>query len=55
MTFIEDDDTLEIVSQPINDLLDTRTFSFALVGAQCGEGDEEDAFIELDRLALAEA
>lgn len=55
MAFIEYDDTVEIVAQPINDLLNTRALSFTLVGAQRRERHEENAFVERDRLALTEA
>lgn len=65
---VKDDDTIEtfcvpcrdfaadrLLTEPVDDLLDTRALSLALVGAQRRERDEQDPFIELDWLALTEA
>ena len=55
MALVEDDDAVEIGAQPVDDLLDARSLLLARVGAQRGVGGEQDAFVEADRRALAEA
>ena len=55
VALVEDDDAVEIGAQPFDDLLDARNLLVARVGAQRGVGREQDAFLQTDRRALAEA
>ncbi len=55
VAFVEDDDSIEVRSQPIDDLLDARNSFLARVGAQRGVGRKKDALLQPDRRALAEA
>ena len=48
---VEDDDAVEIGTQPFDDLLDPRNLLVARVGAQRGVGGEEDALLQPDRRA----
>ena len=53
MALVENDHSVEIGAQPIDDLPDARNLLAALVGAQRGVGCKQDAFRKRDRLALA--
>ena len=53
---VEDDHAVEIGAQPFHDLFDPRSLHRpARVGAQRGIGGEQDALLQPDRRALAEA
>src|ERR1700730_8881097 len=53
--FVEDDDAVEAAAEPVDDLLNPARLLAARLGAHGGVGGEEDAFLERDRAALAEA
>ncbi len=55
MGLVEDDDAVEVTTQPVDDLLDPRAFALAFLGAERRVGGEEDRVAELDRGALAVA
>ena len=52
---VEDDDAVEIAAEPVDDLLHAAGLLAPRLGAQGRVGGEEDAFVERDRRALAEA
>ena len=52
---VEDDDAVEVAAQPVDDLLHAGRLLAARLRAQGGVGGEEDALVERDRRALAEA
>src|ERR1700736_6059649 len=53
--FVEDDDAVEAAAEPVDDLLNAARLLAARLGAQGRVGGEENAFVERDRGALAEA
>ena len=55
MRFVEDDDAVEVAAEPVDDLLNAARLFALRLGAQGRVGGEEDAFLERDRRALAEA
>src|SRR5690242_7384839 len=55
MRFVEDNEAVEIAAEPVDDLLDAAGLLAARLRAQRGVGGEEDALLERDRGALAEA
>ncbi len=55
MALVEDDHAVEVSAEPVDDLLDPRDTLPSRVGAQRGVGREQDALLEPDRRALAEA
>ena len=52
---VEDDDAVEAAAEPVDDLLNPARLLALRLGAQGRVGGEEDAFVERDRGALAEA
>src|SRR5579871_3500876 len=55
VALVEDDDSIEVTPQPIDDLADARNLFFAGVGPQRSVGGEKDALLQADRRALAKA
>ena len=55
MRLVEDDDAVEIASEPVDDLLHAARLLALGLRAQGRVGGEEDAFLERDRSTLAEA
>jgi len=55
VALVEDDHSVEVGAQPLNDLPNARKLFTALVGAKRSVGGEKDAFREPDRHALSEA
>ena len=55
MRFVEDDEAVETAAKPVDDLLHAAGFLPLRLRAQGRIGREENAFLEGDRRALAEA
>ena len=55
MAFIEQDYPIEILPQPVDDLIDAGLFCAPLLGAQRGIGGEQNALGERDILDLRKA
>jgi hypothetical protein len=53
--FVEHDNAVEAADEPVGDLLDSARLLAARLRAQGRVGGEEDALVERDRGALAEA